>query len=431
MSVAETTFHKELEFEKTLSEYKRVKIFTYILAFDVVLALIILGFDLIDTSRLFRSPISRPAVIIWLTSFLVYEAIFLFILKRFINSKISLPHRYRVVHAMIEIIFPGIYIFALTNIEWRPIYIDSPFFFFYFTLICISALQLDFKISFLVGLVAAAQFTFLTYFSFTYVHPVSDVKMAFPVSVYYLRSIILLITGLAAGLIANEINKRVENSFKQLVEKQKIISLFGQQVSKEIVDELIQRKDANIHRINATIMFLDIRNFSTYAETKDPAEIIEFQNNIFNPLIEIISKHKGIVNQFLGDGFMASFGVPIETDDHIESGFKAGLEIINKVNELGKSGKIPETKIGIGLHSGEIITGNVGNDIRKQFSITGTTVITSARLEQLNKQYNTQYLISKEIYNAVSKNGSPRFETMGEIAIKGYEHPLEVICVKV
>jgi adenylate cyclase len=298
-------------------------------------------------------------------------------------------------------------------------------------LIAISSLQLDFKLSFLVGVVAAVQYSLLTYYSFIYVMPTSDMNMAFPSSTYNLRSFILLITGAAAALIAKEISNRVENSFKQLIEKQKIINLFGQQVSKEIVEELMKRKDSNIHRINATIMFLDIRNFSTYAEAKDPAEIIEFQNNIFNPLIEIITKHKGIVNQFMGDGFMASFGVPIENPEHVQNGFEAGLEIISKVKDLGNNGIIPKTQIGIGLHSGEIITGNVGNDIRKQFSITGTTVITSARLEQLNKQYKTQYLISKQVYQSVSKNGSPQFETMGEIAIKGYEHPLEVICVKV
>src|SRR4030095_5441965 len=371
MPLTELTFLKELEFEKTLSEYKRVKVFIYILAAGAIVANCLMWFNLIDLSRFFKFTFSKIAISTWLFCFLSYELIFFMILKKFIAKKVSLPHRYRILHSIVEIIFPGIYIFILTNIEWRPIFIDSPFFFVYFILITISALQLDFKISFLMGCLAAAQFIFLTYFSFTYVLPVSDMKIAFPPSIYYVRSFILLLTGCAAGFIANEIGIRIENSFKQLIEKQQIMGLFGQQVSKEIVEELMERKDSNIHKLNATIMFLDIRNFSTYAETKEPSEIIEFQNNIFNPLIEIITKHKGIVNQFLGDGFMASFGVPIETEDHIHKGFEAGLEIITKIRELGETGVIPKTNVGIGLHSGEVITGNIGNDIRKQYSIAG------------------------------------------------------------
>ncbi len=430
MAISESTFHQELEFEKTLSEYKRVKIFTYVLAIGVVLASILLGFDIIDLTKFFKHAISRVAVSTWLFCFLAYELLFLFILKKFISKKLVLPYKYRLLHAVIEILFPGMYMFILTTVEWRPIFIDSPFFFFYFILIAISALQLDFKISFLVGILAALQYVFLIYYSFNHVLPGSDMKMAFPASIYYVRSVALLLTGMSAGLIAKEVSRRIENSFRQLIEKQKIMGLFGQQVSKEVVDELMARKNSNVRTITATIMFLDIRNFSTYAETKEPSEIIEFQNNIFNPLIEIIAKHNGIINQFLGDGFMASFGVPIETENHIQDGFDAGLEIISKINELGEKGIIPKTKIGIGLHSGEVITGNIGNDIRKQYSITGACVITSARLEQLNKKYGTQYLITKEVHDNI-KNNHVKFESLGDTDIKGFEHTIEVICVKV
>lgn len=424
-------FIAEHNFEKTLGEYQRVRIFILLLSAGIILGLINLLLDVITLKTFFKYNSSITAILLWMFFFLNYEVIFYFLLKRYIKSKRAIPDYLKTLHSLVEILFPGVIIFMLINIEHRQVFLDSPFFFFYFILIAISALQLDFKISLAMGFFGAIQYALLTYYAYEIIMPTSDMKANAPSSIYYMRSVIMVFTGLAAGLVAREINKRIQATFAQISEKQKIINLFGQQVSKEIVDELIKRKDnLDIRRVEATIMFLDIRNFSTYAETKDPAEIIEFQNNIFNPLIEIISKHHGIVNQFLGDGFMASFGIPLSSDKHVQNAYNAGLEIINKINELGIKGVIPRTRVGIGLHCGEVITGNIGNDIRKQYSIAGTTVITSARLEQLNKQFQTQFLITRNVLEKINIDGQIT-ESLGETAVKGFEKPVEVICVKV
>ncbi|NOS84759.1 MAG: adenylate/guanylate cyclase domain-containing protein [Ignavibacteria bacterium] len=425
------TFKKEFEFEKTLSEYKRVKIICYLLAIGMVVSILNNYLDFLDLQKFFKFKTSGYAIIIWVFFFLNYELIFLFLLRRYIKNKLSINDHVKLAHTLIEIIFPGILMFMLTVIEERAVYLDAPYFLTYFLLIAISSLQLNFKLSFFLGIMAALQYSALTYYIYNYIIPANDIKSHMPIASYYVRAVMMLFTGAASGMIATEINNRVQNSFKQLVEKQKIINLFGQQVSREIVDELIQRKDElDVKRVNATIMFLDIRNFSTYAETKDPQEIIEFQNNIFDPLIEIISKHKGLVNQFMGDGFMASFGIPLQSTNHEQNAFNAGLEIINKIKVLAEVGVIPITRVGIGIHSGEVITGNIGNDIRKQYSIAGTTVITAARLEQMNKEYRTQFLFTKEFLSKIKTNGQV-VESLGKVSIKGFEKPVEVMCVKV
>lgn len=429
--IQDNSFKKEFEFEKTLSEYKRVMIICYLLGIGMIISILNNYLDFLDLQKFFKFKTSGYAIIIWVFFFLNYELIFLSLLRRYIKNKLSINDHVKLAHTLIEIIFPGILMFMLTLIEERAVYLDAPYFLTYFLLIAISSLQLNFRISFFLGIMAALQYSALTYYIYNYVIPVNDIKAHMPIASYYVRSVMMLFTGAASGMIALEINKRVQNSFKQLVEKQKIINLFGQQVSREIVDELIQRKDElDVKRVNATIMFLDIRNFSTYAETKDPQEIIEFQNNIFDPLIEIISKHKGLVNQFMGDGFMASFGIPLQTLNHEQNAFNAGLEIINKIKVLAEVGIIPITRVGIGIHSGEVITGNIGNDIRKQYSIAGTTVITAARLEQLNKEYRTQFLITREFLNKIDMNGQA-VESLGDVSIKGFEQPVEVMCVKV
>ncbi|HMQ80038.1 MAG TPA: adenylate/guanylate cyclase domain-containing protein [Ignavibacteria bacterium] len=429
--IQDSSFKKEFEFEKTLSEYKRVKLICYILGIGMAVSIINNYLDFLDLQKFFKYKTSGYAIIIWVFFFLNYELIFLFLLRRYIKNKLSINDHVKLAHTLIEIIFPGILMFMLTIIEERAVYLDAPYFLTYFLLIAISSLQLNFKLSFFLGVVAALQYSALTYYIYNYIIPVSDIKAHMPIASYYVRAVMMLFTGAASGMIASEINNRVQSSFKQLMEKQKIINLFGQQVSREIVDELIQRKDElDVKRVNATIMFLDIRNFSTYAETRDPQEIIEFQNNIFDPLIEIISKHKGLVNQFMGDGFMASFGIPLQTLNHEQNAFNAGLEIINKIKVLAEVGVIPITRVGIGIHSGEVITGNIGNDIRKQYSIAGTTVITAARLEQLNKEYRTQFLVTRDFLNKINTNGQA-VESLGEVSIKGFEKPVEVMCVKV
>lgn len=429
--IQDSSFKKEFEFEKTLSEYKRVRIICYILAIGMAVSIVNNYLDFLDLQKFFKYKTSGYAIIIWIFFFLNYELIFLFLLKRYIKNRLTINDHVKLAHTLIEIIFPGILMFMLTIIEERAAYLDAPYFLTYFLLIAISSLQLNFRLSFFLGIVAALQYSALTYYIYNYIIPQNDLQAHMPVASYYVRAVMMIFTGAASGMIASEINNRVQSSFRQLIEKQKIINLFGQQVSREIVDELIQRKDElDVKRVNATIMFLDIRNFSTYAETKDPQEIIEFQNNIFDPLIEIISKHKGLVNQFLGDGFMASFGIPIQTANHGQNAFDAGLEIINKIKVLAEVGVIPITRVGIGIHSGEVITGNIGNDIRKQYSIAGTTVITAARLEQLNKDYRTQFLVTRDFLLNVRTNGQA-VESLGEVLIKGFEKPVEVMCVKV
>ena len=206
----------------------------------------------------------------------------------------------------------------------------------------------------------------------------------------------------------------------------KVEALFGQQVSQEVAQAMIHSEteiDSKIY--DATVMFLDIRDFTVFADSREPSEVAKFQNLVFSELIEIVRINKGIVNQILGDGILALFGVPVEDKDHVKNAVNAGFEMIEKIKELGESGKIPPIKIGIGLNSGKIMAGNVGNEIRKFYSITGTNVIIASRIEQLNKKFNSQFLVSENIYSKIKDNDMP-IQNLGEIALKGIEKKISV-----
>ncbi|NER85331.1 MAG: adenylate/guanylate cyclase domain-containing protein [Leptolyngbya sp. SIO1D8] len=210
--------------------------------------------------------------------------------------------------------------------------------------------------------------------------------------------------------------------------KNQIEKLFGQQVSKEVVKALINQPEQS-KKVEASIMFLDIRDFTSLVESKTPQEIIEYQNKVFEPIIDIINDHEGIVNQILGDGIMASFGTPIESEDHASKAFQCGLKILHKVETMSNEKNIPFTKIGIGIHTGPVVTGNIGNDERKQFSISGSAVIIAARLEQLNKKLASQFVISKEVFSCLNRDNGG-IMAVGSHELKGIGGKVEVYKVR-
>ena len=245
-------------------------------------------------------------------------------------------------------------------------------------------------------------------------------------TMHFVRGVMLFVSGGVAGFASNQLRKRIYNTYISLLERNRVVNLFDQQVSKEIVDELINNYNyLGSKKKFVCIMFLDIRDFTPFAEKLSPEEIIEYQNKIFSFMIGIITKHNGIINQFLGDGYMATFGAPISKGNDCANAVNAAMEIISTVNAKSASGEIPPTKIGIGLHAGDVVAGNVGTAVRKQYSISGNTVILASRIEGLTKNYNAQLLVSGEVLeSAEMKNNS--FDFIGSVNLKGRETPIDI-----
>jgi adenylate cyclase len=353
----------------------------------------------------------------------VYEIIMLLIVRFHIKRDKSLSNTLKIFNVFIEALLPGFFLFMLCLIESTPIFLDSPLFLFYFILIILSTLHLDIKLALLTGLLSALSYYIVTVWSISNFDPDFKTMHLHPF-LYEFRSVIILAGGLCAVFVTNEIKKRnikVSDLWKQKIE---IEGLFGQQVSPQVAEALVKDQNQN-HKNKVSILFLDVRNFSSFADQKDPQEVNSFQNNLFCPLIEIINSRNGIVNQILGDGFMATFGAPVKDKNHTTNAVLSGLEILDKIEELIEQGIIPQTKVGIGVHSGQVVTGNIGNEIRKQYSISGATVIIAARLEQLNKKLNTNFLVSKIVYDKV-KELDLNFTKFKEIHIKGLENSFEV-----
>ncbi len=171
------------------------------------------------------------------------------------------------------------------------------------------------------------------------------------------------------------------------------------------------------------MMFFDICDFTAFSEKRDPEEIVNYLNSVFEFIIEIINKHGGIINKFLGDGFMAVFGAPLSSREDAQNAVNASLEILKKLEDLESKKLILSTIIGIGLHAGVAVTGNVGSSLRKEYTIIGDVVNLASRIEQLNKQFNSQILMSSDVYVRLSQKLG---EDLGEVKVKGREEPIKI-----
>jgi len=169
-----------------------------------------------------------------------------------------------------------------------------------------------------------------------------------------------------------------------------------------------------------TIFFSDVRNFTTITEQSDPIELIALLNEYLTAMTEIIFKHDGIVDKFIGDGILAYWGAFTPGKNHALLAAKASLEMTRRLEELNREwqsvGRQP-ISIGIGLNTGEVIFGNVGSGKKVEFTVIGDAVNLASRLEGLNKQFGTSIIISESTRSRLGDAAVVR--PLGGVQVKG------------
>ena len=243
---------------------------------------------------------------------------------------------------------------------------------------------------------------------------------------HVMKAIFLFATGLITGLITLELKKQMLNSFESIQERNEMANIFGQHVSPVVVEKLLhQEKELSTEMREVCVMFLDIRNFTTFSENHLPEKTVDFLNQLFEPMIDIVNGHQGIINKFLGDGFLAVFGAPFSEGHDSQNAVNAAQEIVEKVKQKIAQGDIPPIRIGIGLHTGHVVTGNVGSSQRKEYTVIGDVVNLASRIEQLNKTFGSQLLISSTVWEAIGKNIDTAIEK-GPVYVKGRTQAVQI-----
>ncbi|WP_448046353.1 adenylate/guanylate cyclase domain-containing protein [Bradyrhizobium liaoningense] len=290
----------------------------------------------------------------------------------------------------------------------------------YFIFIILSTLRLDFWLSTFTGFIAAAGLLAAAlYYNLTS-------ETGEPLIYFHaVRSMVILICGVLAGAVGAQLRRQFAASIAAATARDRVTNLFGQHVSPQVVERLMAAgasTGGDLRRV--AVMFVDFRGFTAGAQSRTPQEVVDRLDGAFAVLVDILDRHGGIVNKFLGDGFLALFGAPLEASDAAQRAVAAGREMLTAMDRINAQTSWP-LRIGIGVNFGEVVAGNIGSPRRKEYTVIGDTVNFASRLEALNKEFGSQLLISASVREELGDDGSDAV-ALGEVEVRGYEQKVSV-----
>src|SRR5947207_2206551 len=289
----------------------------------------------------------------------------------------------------------------------------------YFVFIILSTLRLDFWLSTFTGFVAAAELLGLALF-----HPAAQATVGDPMlaaAFLISRSAVIFACGVLAGAVGVQLRRQFEASIAAATARDYVTNLFGQHVSPQVVDRLLAAgSTTSSDTRQVAVMFVDIRGFTAAARARTPQEVVDRLDAAFAVLVEIVDRNGGIVNKFLGDRILALFGAPFDDPDAARRAGTAAREMRAAIEQHNVRSDWP-LRIGIGLHFGNVVAGNVGSPRRKEYTVIGDTVNLASRIEGLNKEFGSQLLISDTVHKAIDDVDAV---PLGDVPIRGYEQPV-------
>lgn len=206
-----------------------------------------------------------------------------------------------------------------------------------------------------------------------------------------------------------------------LKERDKIKTLFNKFHGTAVTEELLKNEiKLGGTKKEVTVFFSDIRGFTDFSEGHTPEEVVSMLNEYFEVMVHIINKNGGVVDKFIGDAIMAIWGVPNKTDEDVTNAVSACLEMrvaLSQLNADRIERGFTTIKIGMGLHTGEAISGQIGSSERMEFTVIGDAVNTASRIEGSTKSFGTDFLISKEVVEKL--DGTFLIEMAGEAKVQG------------
>ena len=213
-------------------------------------------------------------------------------------------------------------------------------------------------------------------------------------------------------------------------EKRKMKKLFGQYVSRDVYAQLVSNPGlARLggQRREMTVLFSDIRGFTTVSEHGQPEEIVHLLNEYFTRMVDIVFHHKGTVDKFVGDMVMALFSAPLDDSMHADHAVETALDMLEELRRLNEKWAAegrPTIDIGIGINTGPMIAGNIGSEQIMSYTVIGDAVNLGSRLESLNKQYGTRIIISDATRARLT--GQFEFKPLGDVVVKGKSQPVAI-----
>lgn len=216
-------------------------------------------------------------------------------------------------------------------------------------------------------------------------------------------------------------------------QKRQVKALFGRYVSPDVFRHLLAHPEVALggQRRDMSVLFSDIRGYTTAVEHAAPEAIVAQLNEYFTAMVEVLFRHHGTLDKFVGDQVMGLFGAPVDDPDHADHAVAAAVDMVatlERLNEGWRARGLPTLDIGIGVSSGEMIAGNIGSATVMSYTVIGDAVNLGARLESLNKTYGTRILISGDTHRRLSRPVVTRL--LGDVTVKGKTSSVPVYAVE-
>ena len=211
--------------------------------------------------------------------------------------------------------------------------------------------------------------------------------------------------------------------------KHQITRLFGQYVPSEVVEEMARHPESvsmEGESREMTILFSDVRGFTTISEDLDPKELSLLMSEFLTPLTRVIYKHRGTIDKYMGDCIMAFWGAPLPDKDHARNAILAGIEMQKTLQALQphfKERGWPEIYIGVGINTGSVSVGNMGSEVRVAYTVMGDEVNLASRLEGITKQYGVGLIVGENTRNLVMDF---LYRELDHVRVKGKDKPVAI-----
>jgi adenylate cyclase len=211
--------------------------------------------------------------------------------------------------------------------------------------------------------------------------------------------------------------------------KRQLAGLFGEYVPPELVEEMSRHPDSislESESRELTVLFSDVRSFTTISEGLDPQELSDLMNEFLTPLTRIIYNHRGTIDKYMGDAIMAFWGAPLADAEHARHGLEAAMTMIAEMRRLQPAFQArgwPALRIGVGLNSGPMSVGNMGSEYRRAYTVLGDAVNLGSRLEGLTKEYGVDVIVNETTRAAVPEYA---YRELDRVRVKGKDRPVTI-----
>ena len=212
--------------------------------------------------------------------------------------------------------------------------------------------------------------------------------------------------------------------------RRRVKAIFSRYVSPAVFRELMDDPDAvglGGRRQDVTVLFSDLRGFTSISERLEPEEIVDQLNEYFTEMVDVVFEHRGTVDKFVGDMIMAIFGAPLEDPEHPDQAVACALAMqrrLRVLNERWTAQGRPEFRSGVGLNSGDVVVGNLGSEKMQSYTVIGDNVNLGARLESLCKEYGAEILVSEHTQSRLAR--AVETVELGEVTVKGKTEPVKI-----